>query len=134
MAGEGFCDEVVGSRDPRGKGDTDVLGKSSLAGEQQMKPLWVEVGGGAAGGWSVMGGGRQAPRSVGLAHPAPSSSGYLPQATCSWALVPSRQGRAPGSCAQPIQGFRNLSNSPHSRNSYDTNLNFHLICSCCLTP
>lgn len=37
---------------------------------------------------------------------------------------------APGSCAQPIQGFRNLSNSPHSRNGYDTNLNFHLICSC----
>lgn len=94
MAGEGFCDEVVGSRDPRGKGDTDVLGKSSLAGEQPMKPLWVKVGG-AAGGWSVMGGGRQAPRSVGLAHPAPSSSGYLPQATCSWALVPSRQGQLP---------------------------------------
>lgn len=32
---EGFCDEVVGSRDPRGKGDTDVLGKSSLAGERR---------------------------------------------------------------------------------------------------
>ena len=44
VGGEGFCDEVVGSRYPRGEGGTDVLGKSSSVGEQKMKPLWVKVG------------------------------------------------------------------------------------------
>lgn len=41
VAREGFCDEVVGSRDPRGEGGTDVLGESSLVGQQQMQPLCV---------------------------------------------------------------------------------------------
>ena len=128
VAREGFCDEVVGSRDPRGEGGTDVLGESSLVGEQQMQPLWVSAGQQESGvsRWGQPGTvlcGACLPCSILLGVPAPSHVISGSGAQLAGAAVP-------GSGAQPVQGFRNLSNLPHSQNSYDTNLNFHLICSC----